>query len=82
MLVANRLTAPASEDGVADSLRSQLACDSHGRRFAPAYCSDEQRKARSNPRVRVQVFQLQRWCRTIDTLLRLKNRFEECPASQ
>ena len=77
VLVANRLTAPASEHGLADWLRTHFACDSQGRRFAPAYLSEDQRKARTNPRVRVQAFQLQRWYRTLDALLPLKNRLEE-----
>ena len=77
VLVANRLTAPASEHGLADWLRTYFACDSRGRRFAPAYLSESQRQARSNPRVRVQAFQLQRWYRTLDALLPLKNRLEE-----
>ncbi len=77
VLVANRLTAPASEHGLADWLRTYFACDSQGRRFAPAYRSEAERKASKTPRVRVQAFQLQRWYRTLDALLPLKNRLEE-----
>ena len=77
VLVANRLTAPASEHGLADWLRTYFACDSHGRRFVPAYRSDAERKASRTPRVRVQAFQLQRWYRTLDALLPFKNRLEE-----
>ena len=77
VLVANRLTAPASEHGLADWLRTYFACDSQGRRFVPAYRSDAERKASKTPRVRVQGFQLQRWYRTLDALLPLKNRIEE-----
>ena len=77
VLVANRLTAPASEHGLADWLRTYFACDSQGRRFVPAYRSDAERKASKTPRVRVQAFQLQRWYRTLDALLPLKNRIEE-----
>ena len=72
VLVANRLTAPASEHGLADWLRTYFACDSQGRQFVPA-----ERKASKTPRVRVQAFQLQRWYRTLDHLLPLKNRIEE-----
>ena len=77
VLVANRLTAPGSEHALADWLRSYFACDSQGRRFAPAYRSDAERKASKTPRVRVQAFQLQRWYRTLDALLPLKERLEE-----
>ena len=77
VLVANRLTAPASEHGLADWLHTYFACDSHGRRFVPAYRSDAERQASKTPRVRVQAFQLQRWYRTLDALLPLKNRIEE-----
>ena len=37
VLVANRLTAPASAPALADWLRTYFACDSQGRRFAPAW---------------------------------------------
>lgn len=77
VLVANRLTAPGSEHALADWLRSYFACDSQGRRFVPAYRSDAERKASKTPRVRVQSFQLQRWYRTLDALLPLKERLEE-----
>ncbi len=77
VLVANRLTAPTSEHGLADWLRTYFACDSQGRRFVPAYRSDAERKASKTPRVRVKAFQLQRWYRTLDALLPLKNQIEE-----
>ena len=77
VLVANRLTAPASEHALADWLRTYFACDSQGRRFAPAYLSDAQRQAAQNPRVKVQAFQLQKWYRTLDALLPLKAALEE-----
>ncbi len=77
VLVANRLSAPASEHRLADWLRTHFACDSQGRRFVPAYRSDEERRQSKNPRVRVQAFQLQRWYRTLDALLPLKQRLEE-----
>ena len=54
VLVANRLTAPASEHALADWLRTYFACDSQGR-LAPAYLSDAQRAAQ-NPRVGVFIF--------------------------
>ena len=77
VLVANRLTAPGSEHALADWLRTYFACDSQGRRFVPAYRSDAERQASKTPRVRVQAFQLQRWYRTLDALLPLKERLEE-----
>jgi transposase len=77
VLVANRLSAPASEHRLADWLRTHFACDSQGRRFVPAYRSDDERRQSNNPRVRVQAFQLQRWYRTLDALLPLKQRLEE-----
>ena len=77
VLVANRLAAPASEHGLADWLRTWYACDSRGRRFAPAYRSEAEREASTSPRVRVQAFQLQRWYRTLDGLLARKERLEE-----
>ena len=77
VLVANRLTAPGSEHALADWLRSYFACDAQGRRFVPAYRSDAERQASKTPRVRVQAFQLQRWYRTLDALLPLKERLEE-----
>ena len=77
VLVANRLTEPASEPALADWLRTYFACDSQGRRFAPAYLSDAQRQAAQNPRVKVQAFQLQKWYRTLDALLPLKAALEE-----
>ena len=76
-LVTNRLTRPASEHGLAAWLTTFFACDSLGRRFAPAYRSEEERKASRCPRVRVQAFQLQRWYRTLDALLPLKDAIEE-----
>ena len=76
VLVANRLTAPASEHGLADWLRTYWVCDSQGRRFAPAFLSEAERTAAPNPRVKVKAFQLQKWYRTLDALLRLKSRIE------
>ena len=77
VLVLNRLTRPCSEHALADWLTAFFACDSHGRRFAPAFLSDAQRAAAANPRVKVQAFQLQRWYRTLDALLPLKDELEQ-----
>ena len=67
---------PASEHGLADWLRTYWVCDSQGRRFAPAFLSEAERTAAPNPRVKVKAFQLQKWYRTLDALLRLKSRIE------
>ena len=77
VLVLNRLTRPSSEHALADWLTAFFACDSQGRRFAPAFLSDAQRAAARNPRVKVQAFQLQRWYRTLDALLPLKDKLEK-----
>ena len=77
VLVLNRLTRPSSEHALADWLTAFFACDSQGRRFAPAFLSDAQRAAAKNPRVKVQAFQLQRWYRTLDALLPLKDELEQ-----
>ena len=77
VLVLNRLTRPASEHALADWLTAFFACDSQGRRFAPAFLSDARRAAARNPRVKVQAFQLQRWYRTLDALLPLKDKLEK-----
>ena len=77
VLVLNRLTRPSSEHALADWLTAFFACDSAGRRFAPAFLSDAQRAAAKNPRVKVQAFQLQRWYRTLDALLPLKDELEQ-----
>ena len=77
VLVLNRLTRPSSEHALADWLTAFFACDSQGRRFAPAFLSDARRAAAKNPRVKVQAFQLQRWYRTLDALLPLKDELEQ-----
>ena len=76
-LVTNRLTRPTSEHGLATWLTTFFACDSRGRRFAPAFRSEQERQASRSPRVRVRAFQLQRWYRTLDALLPLKDAIEE-----
>ena len=48
-LVTNRLTRPASEHGLAEWLTTFFACDSRGRRFAPAYRSEQERKPPAAP---------------------------------
>jgi transposase len=68
VLVANRLTRPASEHGLAAWLETDFVCDRMGRRYLP--CWKQQR------RVKVDFAQLQRWYRTLDHLIAHKERIE------
>lgn len=68
VLVANRLTRPASEHGLAAWLETDFVCDRKGRRYLP--CWKQQR------RVKVDFAQLQRWYRTLDHLVAHKERIE------
>jgi transposase len=68
VLVANRLTHPTSEHGLAGWLETDFVCDRQGRRFLPNW---HQRK-----RVRVHFSQLEAWYRTLDQLLAAKQRIE------
>ena len=67
-LVANRLIAPASEHGLAGWLETDFVCDREGRRFLPHW--------HRRGRVRVHPRQLDAWYRTLDQLLRAKDRIE------
>src|SRR6516165_8765352 len=67
VLVANRLTAPASEHALAQWLESDFVCDRCGRRFIAAWRDDAERQASRTPRVAAR--QLQQWYRTLDQLL-------------
>jgi transposase len=68
VLVANRLTHPTSEHGLAGWLETDFVCDRQGRRFLPNW---HQRN-----RVRVHFSQLEAWYRTLDQLLGAKERIE------
>jgi transposase len=68
VLIANRLTRPASEHGLAGWLESDFVCDRRGRRFVPHW---HQRK-----RVRVHFRQLEAWYRTLDQLVAAKDQIE------
>ena len=68
VLVANRLTRPTSEHGLAAWLETDFVCDRRGRRYLP--CWKQQR------RVKVEFAQLQRWYRTLDHLIAHKERIE------
>jgi transposase len=76
VLVANRLTAPTSEHGLARWLETDFVCDRHGRRWMPAWRDDGERMMSRTPRVRVEARQLQQWYRTLDQLLEHKNKIE------
>ena len=76
VLVANRLTAPASEHALAQWLESDFVCDRCGRRFIAAWRDDAERQASRTPRVRVAARQLQQWYRTLDQLLACKAQVE------
>src|SRR6516164_3065617 len=67
-LVANRLIAPASEHGLAGWLETDFVCDRKGRRFVPH--RHRRRRVRVHPR------QLDAWYRTLDQLIRAKDRIE------
>ncbi len=75
VLVANRLCEPGSEHGLARWLEHSFVCDARGRRWAPDWLPAEQiTKAQ---RVKVSFEQLNRWYRTLDALLSVKDRIEE-----
>ena len=67
-LVANRLIAPTSEHGLAGWLETDFVCDRTGRRFLPHW--HRRRRVRVHPR------QLDAWYRTLDQLLKAKDRIE------
>jgi transposase len=68
VLVANRLIRPASEHALARWLETDFVCDRRGRRFVPHW---HQRQ-----RVRVHHRQLDAWYRTLDQLVKAKDRIE------
>jgi transposase len=76
VLVANRLTAPGSEHGLARWLETDFICDRDGRRFVAAWRDDRERLSSKTPRVRVEMRQLKQWYRTLDQLLARKSDIE------
>jgi transposase len=68
VLVANRLTCPSSEHGMANWLETDYVIDRVGRRYVPCW--------KQRGRVQVDMAQLQRWYRTLDHLLLNKNEVE------
>ena len=68
VLIANRLTRPASEHGLAGWLETDFVCDRQGRRFVPHW--------HQHNRVRVHFQQLEAWYRTLDQLVAAKEQIE------
>jgi len=68
VLLANRLIRPASEHGLARWLDTDFVCDRQGRRFVPHW----HRKGR----VQVHHRQLGAWYRTLDVLIKVKEKIE------
>src|SRR6202048_3106932 len=68
VLLANRLIRPASEHGLARWLDTDFVCDRQGRRFVPHW----HRKGR----VQVHHRQLSAWYRTLDVLIKAKDKIE------
>jgi len=68
VLIANRLTRPSSEHGLAGWLETDYVCDRDGRRYVPCW--------KQQGRVQVDRAQLQRWYRTLDHLLLNKDHLE------
>lgn len=68
VLLANRLSHPCSEHGLARWLETDFVCDRQGRRFLPHW---HQRR-----RVQVHHRQLDGWYRTLDQLVKAKSQIE------
>jgi transposase len=68
VLLANRLTRPTSEHGLARWLETDFVCDRQGRRFVPNW--------HQRGRVQVHPQQLGAWYRTLDVLIRAKEKIE------
>ena len=76
-LVANRLCEPTSEHGIARWLETDYVCDRSGGRWLPEWRDDAERLASGRPRVRVKDRQLRQWYRTLDGLMKYKERIEK-----
>jgi hypothetical protein len=76
-LVANRLTQPTSEHGLARWLETDFVCDRSGQRWLPEWREETERLRSSRPRVRVKDRQLKKWYRTLDQLIEVKQRVEK-----
>lgn len=67
-LIANRLTDPRTEHGLAAWLESDYVCDRKGCRYIPQW--------QQNQRVKVAFKQLQKWYRALDHLIAIKAELE------
>ena len=76
LLVANRLTSPSSEHGLARWLETDFVCDRDGRRWVAQWRDEAVRQASRTPRVQVELRQLKQWYRTLDQLLERKSAIE------
>lgn len=76
VLVANRLSSPSSEHGLARWLETDFVCDRSGRRWVAQWRDEATRQASRTPRVRVEQRQLKQWYRTLDQLLEHKAEIE------
>jgi hypothetical protein len=61
VLVANRLSAPTSEHGLARWLETDFVSDRHGRRWVPEWRDEVERRRSRLPRVRIAWRQLKQW---------------------
>jgi transposase len=68
-LVANRLSEPSSEHGLARWLETDFVCDRWGRRWLPEWREEAERLSSKRPRVRVKDRQLRQWYATLDQLV-------------
>ena len=76
-LVANRLTQPTSEHGLARWLETDFVCDRRGQRWRPEWREEGERLRSRRPRVRVKDGQLKKWYRTLDRLIGAKAQIEK-----
>jgi transposase len=75
VLVANRLSEPGSEHGLARWLEHTFVCDSGGRRWEPDWLPAD--RVSKQQRVKVEHKQLNGWYRTLDALLSAKEQIEQ-----
>jgi len=75
VLVANRLCEPRSEHGLARWLEHTFVCDAKGKRWEPDWLPAQQ--ITKQQRVKVKHEQLNRWYRTLDALLSVKDKIEQ-----
>lgn len=75
VLVANRLSEPTSEHGLARWLEHSYVCDRNGKRFVPKWLPPEQ--VTKDQRVKVQWDWLDTWYRTLDAVYGQKKQIEQ-----